>query len=544
MRQLGETRGLMTPSSSGDRRREADLEVRWSALSLQKLLRERLCNCEVIIVSNREPYIHNKSNDSAIQLQVPASGMVAALEPVMRACGGKWIAHGSGSADRDTVDARDRINVPPSHPQYTLRRIWLNEEEEEGYYYGFANEGLWPVCHVAFMRPTFRRSDWQSYAAVNSRFANAVVEETTCEDPFVLVQDYHLSLLPQMLRERLPAATILTFWHIPWPNSETFGVCPWRREIIHGLLGSSILGFQTQLHCNNFLDTVDRFVESRIDRERASVVMIGRQTMVRPYPISIEWPPSALATQASVPECRAAVRQRFELASHVKIAVGIERLDYTKGVLERMKAVDSLMTQRPSWKGRFVLLQAAAPTRSRLAAYHKLQQDAAHLAEEINARHGDGAYKPIILIPRHLGPSEVFELFRAADVCIVSSLHDGMNLVAKEFVAARDDNQGVLILSAFAGAACELTETLLINPYDMDAIGCAIEKAFLMPADEQRRRMVLMRDIVRRYNVYRWAGQILLDATSMKNRLVSEPSLAVDDSVGAGPSDLPVALTR
>jgi len=544
MRQIAETRGLITASSSRDKRREADLEVRWSALSLQKLLQERLRDYEVIIVSNREPYIHNKSHDSAIELQVPASGMVAALEPVMRACGGKWIAHGSGSADRDTVDAHDRINVPPSHPQYTLRRIWLSCEEEQGYYYGFANEGLWPVCHVAFMRPTFRRSDWRSYVTVNRRFAEAVVEEATCEDPFVLVQDYHLSLLPQMLRERLPAATILTFWHIPWPNSEMFGICPWRREIIHGLLGSSILGFQTQLHCNNFLDTVDRSVESRIDRERASVVMTGRQTMVRPYPISIEWPPSALSTQATVPECRAAVRQRFGLASDVKIAVGIERLDYTKGVLERMKAVDSFLTRSPSWKGRFVLLQASAPTRSRLAAYHELQQDAARLAEEVNARHGDGAYKPIILVPRHHGQSEVFELLRAADTCIVSSLHDGMNLVAKEFVAARDDKQGVLILSAFAGAACELTEALLVNPYDTDTIGCAIEQALLMPVDEQRKRMVLMRDIVRRHNVYRWAGQMLLDAVSVKGRLVAEPTVAVDESVSADQSDLLVALSR
>jgi trehalose 6-phosphate synthase len=289
---------------------------------------------------------------------------------------------------------------------------------------------------------------------------------------------------------------------------------------------------------------VDRLVESRIDRERASVVMIGRQTMVRPYPISIEWPPSALSTQASVPDCRAAVRQRFGLANHVKIAVGIERLDYTKGILERMKAVDSLLTRRPSWKGQLVLLQAAAPTRSRLAAYHNLQQEAARLAEEVNTRHGDGTYKPIILISRHHRPSEVFELLRAADACIVSSLHDGMNLVAKEFVAARDDNQGVLILSAFAGAACELSEAILINPFDTDTIGCAIEQALLMPTDEQCKRMALMRDIVRRHNVYRWAGRMLLDATSLKNRLAAEQSAAVDDLVGVGPSDLLVALSR
>jgi trehalose 6-phosphate synthase len=499
-------------------RREGDgLQVQWSPQTLHRLLEERLPGTEVIAVSNREPYIHNRLHGQ-IALQIPASGLVAALEPVMRACGGTWIAHGSGSADRETVDARDHIRVPPANPTYTLRRVWLSEEEQEGYYYGFANEGLWPLCHIAFVRPTFRQEDWQQYVAINRRFADAVIAEARRENPIVLIHDYHFALLPRMVRERLPNATILAFWHIPWPNSETFSICPWREEIIHGLLGSTILGFHTQFHCNNFLEGTDRFVESRIDREHSSVTVGGRETMIRPYPISIEWPPSALASQAPVKECRNAVNRRFGLPPGARIVVGIERFDYTKGILDRMLAIDHLLSARPSWKGRLVFIQAAAPTRSKLAAYGALQREAERLAEEINARHRTDTYQPIILVVRHHEPDEVYELFRAADACIVSSLHDGMNLVSKEFVAARDDEQGVLILSTFAGASRELSEALMVNPYDTQATAEALERALVMPAGEQRERMRLMRDFLRVRNVYRWAGQMLLDAARLRSQ--------------------------
>jgi trehalose 6-phosphate synthase len=505
-------------------RTEGDgLQIQWSPQTLHRLLEERLPGTEVIAVSNREPYIHNHVNGS-VSLQIPASGLVAALEPVMRACGGKWIAHGSGSADRETVDARDRIRVPPSNPAYVLRRIWLTEEEQEGYYYGFANEGLWPLCHIAFVRPTFRHEDWQQYVAINRRFADAVIEEASRPDPIVLVHDYHFALLPRMVRERLPNATILAFWHIPWPNSETFSICPWREEIIHGLLGSTILGFHTQFHCNNFLEGTDRFVESRIDREQSSVTVGGRETMIRPYPISIEWPPSALAAQAPVAECRSAVSWRLGLPPAARIVVGIERFDYTKGILDRMHAIDHLLRRRPFWKGRFVFVQAAAPTRSKLSAYGALQKEAEQLAEDINARHGSDGYRPIVLVARHHEPDEVYQLFRAADACIVSSLHDGMNLVAKEFVAARDDERGVLILSTFAGASRELSEALMVNPYDTQAMAEALERALVMPESEQKERMRLMRDLLRVRNVYRWAGQMLLDAARLRSqqRIVAE----------------------
>jgi trehalose-6-phosphate synthase len=425
-------------------------DVNWSPDTLRRTLESQLHDTQIIVVSNREPYIHNRAADG-VALQTPASGLVAAIEPVMRACGGTWIAHGSGNADRDVVDAQDRIRVPPASPAYTLRRVWLSEAEEEGYYFGLANEGLWPLCHIVFVRPAFREQDWNEYRAVNARFAAAVVEEAKCPDPIVLVQDYHFALLPKMIHQQLPDATIIAFWHIPWPNAETFGICPWKEEIIAGLLGSSVLGFHTQFHCNNFIDTVDRFIESRIDREHASVTVSGHETFVRPYPISIEWPPTALAGQKSVADCRTSVRAGLGLSDSMRVGVGIERFDYTKGILDRLRAVDAFLSRYPEWIGRFVFFQVAAPTRAKLATYRNLQDEAECLVREINARHGSDNYTPISLVVRHFEPAEVFELFRAADLCVVSSLHDGMNLVAKEFVAARDDEQGVLILSNFTG---------------------------------------------------------------------------------------------
>ncbi len=499
-------------------RKYADgIHVEWSPKTLHQLLDQELPGAQVIVVSNREPYIHNHI-DGRVVLQTPASGLVSALEPVMRACGGVWVAHGSGSADRDMVDDRDRVAVPPDNPAYALRRVWLSDEEQDGYYYGLANEGLWPLCHIAFVRPTFREQDWAHYLAVNERFADVVAQEAARDDPIVLVQDYHFAVLPRMIRKRLPRATIIAFWHIPWPNPETFGIFPWREQIIDGLLGSSILGFHTRFHCNNFIEAVDRFMESRIDRERSSVTQGGQETLVRPYPISIEWPPAALAGQAPVEVCRQAVKSRLGLNDDVRIGVGIERFDYTKGILDRLRAVDVLLESHPEWRGKFVFVQAAAPTRSKLGVYKHLQEEALREAETINARWGHGSYKPIVLSIRHHEPTEVFELFRAADLCIVSSLHDGMNLVAKEFVAARDDEQGVLVLSSFAGASRELSEALIVNPYDIHEMAEAIDAALRMEPGVQRERMREMRELVRQRNVYRWAAQMLLDAARLRRR--------------------------
>jgi trehalose 6-phosphate synthase len=510
---------------------EARTESGWTPERLQQVLRRQLGGEGILVVANREPYIHERDGAGGLRVVHPASGLVTALEPVMRACSGTWIAHGSGSGDFDVVDGRDHVRVPPERPVYDLRRLRLSKEEEKGYYYGFSNEGLWPLCHIAHARPEFRSADWEQYQRVNRRFADAVAEESDSPDPIVLVQDYHFALLPKYLRERLPRATILTFWHIPWPNAERFGICPWERELLEGLLGSSIIGFHTQAHCTNFLESVDRYMESRLDRERHSVVQGGRETLVRAYPISIDWPSRWAEEAATVTECRAAVRRELGIPEDALLGIGVDRLDYTKGIEERFLAVERLLEREPRLHGRFWFAQVAAPSRTIIEAYRALNDRVEALADRINERFWRPGWRPIILARSHHEPPAVFRLYRAADLCYVSALHDGMNLVAKEFVAAREDLRGVLILSRFTGAARELSEALIVNPYDIDSAASALAEALAMPAEEQEERMRAMRSLVSELNVYRWAGKMLLDATRTRRR----ERLASRLSIGRGP---------
>ena len=497
--------------------RRDDAQVTWSPDALRLILHEDLKGEEIIILSNREPYIHDRK-DGKVFVRRPASGLVTALEPVMRACSGTWIAHGSGPADRETVDRNAHVQVPPEHPEYTLRRLWLLPEEERGYYYGFSNMGLWPLCHIAHVRPVFRTEDFDYYRQVNQKFAEAVVQESKTDNPIVLVQDYHFALLPRMIRERLPNATIITFWHIPWPNPEAFGICPWREALLDGMLGSSILGFHTQFHCNNFLDTVDRFLEARVDRESFTVTLRGEQTAVHRYPISIDWPLRARAMERPVSECREAVRAANAIAPETLVGIGVDRLDYTKGIIERFMAIERLMEFKPEWIGRFTFVQIGAPSRSAIDEYRRFEEEVKAQSERINARFGRGGWRPIVLRAHHHEPEEIYEYFRASELCFVSSLHDGMNLVAKEFVAARDDERGVLVLSQFTGASREMPEAMIVNPYDIDQCAAALHLALTMPPDEQRARMRSMRGLVRDFNVYRWAGRMLLDAAQMRMR--------------------------
>jgi len=490
----------------------------WSPQRLKQTLVRYFPGEKVVVLANREPYIHQRQPDGTVKVMHPASGLVTAVEPVLRACSGVWVAHGSGSADRDVVDQKDHIRVPPGEDSYALRRVWLTPDEERGYYYGLSNEGLWPLCHLAHARPIFRSEDWATYQAVNRRFADAVCKEASGDDPVVLVQDYHFALAPRFIRERLPRAVIITFWHIPWPNSERFGICPWRAEILEGLLGSSIVGFHTQFHCNNFLDSVDRFLEARIDREGTAVFQRGRSSLVRPYPISLEWPCQWVASSPPVAECRKSVFAELGLKPDAFLGVGVDRLDYTKGIEERMMAVEKLLERYPVFRGRFSFVQLAAPSRAVIERYQQLNEAVEKLAARINAKFGSGDYRPIILLRAHHEPPTVFRYYRAADFCYVSSLHDGMNLVAKEFVAARDDEAGVLLLSQFAGAARELPEALIVNPYDMEEASAAMARALTMPADDQRGRMHAMRTLLAEFNVYRWAGRMLMDAARIRRR--------------------------
>ena len=516
-----------------ERRMRDESQISWAPETLRTILREDLKGDEILIVSNREPYIHVRQGDR-IEVLRPASGLITSLEPVMRACSGTWIAHGAGTADREVVDDKDHVRVPPDNPSYQIRRVWLTKEEEAGYYYGFANEGLWPLCHIAHTRPVFRASDWEYYRAVNRRFADTVVSESRTKNPIVLVQDYHFALLPRMIREQLPEATIIAFWHIPWPNPEAFGVCPWRNELLDGMLGSSILGFHTQFHCNNFFDTVDTYMEARVDRESFSISYGGEATEVHRYPISIEWPLQGLANMAPVEECRKAIREELGIGDEVRLGVGVDRLDYTKGILERFAGIERFLELNPDWVGKLSFVQIAAPSRASIDEYQSLDARVRAAAGRINHRFGSPACKPIDLRIQHHDSNRVYTFYRAADFCFVSSLHDGMNLVAKEYVATREDERGVLILSQFAGAARELPEALIVNPYDTEQCAAAVKMALTMPPDEQRARMRSMRGLLQEFNVYRWAGRMLLDAARMRNRsrLSAGPRVAVQS---AGP---------
>ena len=492
-------------------------QSQWTADRLAVHIRSRLGDGRLFVVSNREPYMHTRRG-KFLEVSVPPSGLVTALEPVLCACDGTWIAHGSGDADMEAIDHHNRLRVPPEDPQYTLRRVWLTKEEEEGYYYGFANEGLWPLCHIAHTRPIFRANDWQHYQAVNHKFADALLEEMEGTiNPVVLVQDYHFALLPRLIKQRRHDARVAIFWHIPWPNQEAFGICPWQRELVDGLLGADLIGFHIQSHCNNFLQTADRIVESRIDRERFSVQRHGHLTVVRPFPISVDFVADAGGETAQEPAYveRSALLKALGIEAAF-VGVGVDRLDYTKGILERFLAIERFLEKYPRYQGQFTFIQIGAPSRSHIKRYHDLQAEVEAEADRINWRFRLDRWKPIVLLNWQHSHKEIQAYYRAADLCLVTSLHDGMNLVAKEFVAARSDERGVLILSCFTGAARELTDALQVNPYDIDQTAEAIHAALEMEPEEKQLRLQRMRKIVREHNVYHWAGTLIAELCELR----------------------------
>jgi len=496
--------------------REAQLrdlaESSWTSERLRAFVQGRLGGSRLCAVSNREPYEHSRRGN-AIECSVPASGLVTAIEPILRACDGVWVAQATGDADHETVDDSGRVRVPPDHPQYSLRRVWLTEEEENGFYFGFANEGLWPLCHIAHTRPTFRIEDWEHYQTVNRKFAEAVLEEIEQEEnPVVLVQDYHFALLPRLIKGVRPDSRVAIFWHIPWPNPEAFGICPWQGELLDGLLGADLIGFHIQAHCNNFLDTVDRTLECRIEREHFAVTRNGHQTRVRAFPISVAADP----TDAPAPGLGAELPhvERVRLLSKLGVrasflGVGVDRVDYTKGIPERFRAIERFLEKYPAYKREFTFVQIGSPSRTHIQRYRDLMEEVTQEAERINRRFQSDEWKPIVFLNRQHSHQEILPYYRAADACLVTSLHDGMNLVAKEFVAAQEDNHGVLILSRFAGAAHELTDALVVNPYDTEELADSIRRALEMRPEERRQRMARMRITVREHNIYRWAGNLI-----------------------------------
>ncbi|HEY2467929.1 MAG TPA: trehalose-6-phosphate synthase [Terracidiphilus sp.] len=477
----------------------------------------------IFVVSNREPYMHVREGRKTVCV-VPPSGLVTAIEPVLRACDGVWVASGNGTADKDNVDEFDRLRVPPEDPKYTLRRVWLSAEEESRYYDGFANEGLWPLCHIAHTRPIFRAADWEAYRRVNERFAAALLDEMKgSTEPLVFVQDYHFALLPRLVKTARPDARVAIFWHIPWPNPEAFGICPWQSQLLDGLLGADLIGFHIPQHCHNFLSTVDRVLESRTDREHLTTRRHGHTTVIKPYPVSVAFsggiPLSLRAIVGEKDDDRAAERRALlsEFGVHAEtIAVGVDRLDYTKGIVERLLALDELLNEHPWHRERLTMVQIAAPSRTRIPSYADLRKRVEEEVRRINQRYQTARWKPIVLIERQCDHEEVNRWYRIADICLVTSLHDGMNLVAKEFVAARDDEDGVLVLSKFTGAAVELRDALIVNPYDVAEVAEAIHRGLDMPRDERKVRMQEMRRQVMEHNIYRWAAMVLGDLRDVR----------------------------
>ncbi|MFC2000507.1 trehalose-6-phosphate synthase [Chloroflexota bacterium] len=424
--------------------------------SLQEFVKDKFGDYLFVVVSNREPYYNEWVGDE-IECVIPASGLTTALDPVMRACKGIWIAHGSGNADREVVDDQDKIPVPPESPSYTLRRVWLTKEEEDGYYYGFSNDAIWPLCHVSYTRPSFNESDWNIYKSVNETFAQAVLEEVGDRKAFVFVQDYHFTLLPRLIKQRNPNIMVAQFWHIPWPNPEVIRICPWQQEMLHGLLGNDLLGFHIRYFCDNFLNTVNWSIECKVDWERHEVSQRGKRTRVDSFPISIDFAEiSSQAQQPAVTQEINRLRKQLGLSDEF-IGVGVDRIDYTKGVPDRLRAIDRFFENYPDYQQRVVFVQVGAQSRIHLGSYKRLNEEIDALVENINWKYASGPWSPIIYLRGNIPQLTIMALRRMAHFCIVSSLHDGMNLVAKEFVASRFDEDGVLILSPFTGAARELT---------------------------------------------------------------------------------------
>ena len=504
-------------ASEEARLRMEKVDSPWTAERLKELLKDILKDRKLVVVSNREPYVHVKEGDD-IRYFFPASGMATALEPLMQACGGVWVAHGSGNADPLVTDREGHIPVPPDEPKYTLRRLWLNEEEEQKYYYGFSNEGIWPLCHNAHIRPVFRKEDWSTYQKVNQKFADTVLEEISeVERPLVFVQDYLLALVPRLVKQRRPDAVVGLFWHVPWPNAEAFSICPYRAEILDGMLGADLIGFHTQLYCNNFIDTVGRTLEALIDWEDFTVTRGGHGCLVKPFPISIPLPddPSFHVSDQTVQFKEKDIRKELSIQSRF-VGVGVDRMDYVKGLVERCRALEAFFEKYPAYRSQFTFVQIAPVSRSKIQEYQELESEVTAEVERINQRFASNQWKPIVLLKKRHNHEELRALYRSADVCMVTSLHDGMNIVAKEFVATKEDGRGALILSQFAGAADELRDALIVNPYNIEEVADALKKALELPVVEQRRRMRKMQEVVRNDNVYRWSAEILRTMASLE----------------------------
>jgi len=480
---------------------------------VRELVKSTLENHRFIIVSNREPYMHVHT-PGGVKCKTPAGGLTAALDPLMQACGGTWVAGGTGDADRGNVNGHNRCLVPPDDPKYTLRRVWMTKDEVDKFYFGFSNQTLWPLCHSVFKKPLFREDFWKGYQYSNNLFAKATLEEIGDEPAFIWFQDYHLALAPAIIKKMLPKRQIVStqFWHIPWPPYETTVVCPWAEDILKGLLANDLIGFHIREFCLNFMESVEKILGADVNYKDSTISFKGRKIKVKEFPISIDF--NAIDKIAGSKEVEDEVRtiRSSERFPYRHIAVGVDRVDYTKGIIERLLAIDRFLERYPMHQNNFVYIEAGAPSRTRIPAYMKLTENIQELTEEINWKYQKGYWKPIHLIEEKVKYERLLALYRTADVCIVSSLHDGMNLVAKEFIAANVDSNGILILSPFAGAAEELKDSLIVNPYDVEKFAGAIKTALEISAKEKKKRNENLRSIVMENNIYKWLADFITEA--------------------------------
>lgn len=526
---LGRAAVRTAQRASGPPRSTRDHLVAWA--------RAHLPDRQLVVVSNREPYSHLRE-PGGIRWVRNAGGLTVALDAVMQALGGLWVANGSGDADREVVDAADHVGCPPDGPRYTLRRVWLTADDHARYYSGFANSALWPLCHVVYVRPRFRLSDWKSYVAVNRRFAQAVLEEIGDRRALIFLQDYHLALAARFIKEKRPDVQTAMFWHIPWPNSEVFRILPWRREVLEGMLANDVLGFHIQRHATNFLDSVAETLEARVDLERHAVDRGGRRTWVRPFAISVDAEEiGAMADSAEARRAEADLRARLGLAD-ARVGLGVDRLDYTKGIPERLEALQRLFEKHPEWVGRFAFIQIGVPSRIDLREYRHVQTRVRGLVERVNSRYPRPGGPTVHLIEANLDFRELVPYYRLADLCAVTSLHDGMNLVAKEYLAASPDGDGALVLSPYTGAARELERAWIASPYDREGLADAYHAALSADPELRRERMAALRETVLRRNIFDWTRDVLDTIVGLGLRTpVGEPGAAAltgEDSVAPG----------
>jgi trehalose-6-phosphate synthase len=491
----------------------------------------------LIVVSNREPYLHERASDGTIVARPTTGGVAVALDALMRDRGGTWIAHGAGSADHDVVDSRDRVMVPPDRPRYRLRRIWLTDAEERRYYGGFSNEGLWPLCHLTSVDPIFRPEDWREYQAVNRRFADAVRSELADPHEPIFIQDYHLALVARFLRAAVPAARTALFWHIPWPHLERLRTCPWWRDLVEGLLANDLLAFQVDRDRRNFTAAARACGAQAV--ERGSVLHRGRRTRIAAVPIGVDYDRmTAVAKDPGLGVEMERLRQNLRLRDSI-VGVGVDRLDYTKGIPERLAALEHVLEADPLLRRHLTFVQIGVPSRSKLESYAAIEREIDTKVAAINERFGRSAIDgPIRYRKSALKLRRLVALYKLAAFCVVSSLHDGMNLVAKEFVAARDDEQGVLVLSELTGAAQELRDAVLINPYDVEGFAAAITRAIEMPPAQQQKRMRALRRVVAGRDIFAWASDILGSLEQLDTSVVASPQASPRRVHPAGRRDL------